>query len=365
MLSVRDLLRLACVPRIGPQKIRALVAHFHNPAEALKASPRELIRVPGIEKKLASNIVHNKGSEKFADEQLRRLNKIGARIVTIWDSEYPDLLKKIYDPPAFLYVLGKFISHDKNSIAIVGTRHPSPYGQLVAEMITRELAQFGLTVVSGLARGIDTLVHSTTLKASGRTIAVLGSGLDVPYPPENRKLLEVIAEQGAVTSEFPMGAKPDATNFPRRNRIISGLSLGTVIVESGEDGGAMITASTALDQDREVFAVPGNINEKRGAGPNKLIREGRAKLVQKVEDILEELGPQLRHLLKREHAAEASVELTLFEKRILDVLCFEPIHIDALAEQAETSTADALVNLLSLEFKGLVRQLPGKMFLKL
>ncbi|MBF8295410.1 MAG: processing protein [Bacteroidetes bacterium] len=364
MFKVRDLLILSFVPRIGPHKIRALVTHFHDPSAILKASPRDLIRVPGIDKKLASNIVHNNGGEKFADEQLKRLNRIGGRILAIWDSEYPDLLKRTYDPPALLYMLGHFMSNDKNAIAIVGTRHPSLYGQTTAEIFVRELAELGLTVVSGLARGIDTQAHSTALKSRGRTIAVLGSGLDVPYPPENRKLLEAIADQGAVVSEFPMGAKPDATNFPRRNRIISGLSLGTVIVESGEDGGAMITASTALDQNREVFAVPGNITEKRSAGPNKLIREGRAKLVQRVQDVLEELGPQMRHLLKKERAIDPPVELTLFERNILDTLGDQPIQIDTISELAETSTADALVNLLSLEFKGLVRQLPGKMFVR-
>jgi DNA processing protein len=188
--------------------------------------------------------------------------------------------------------------------------------------------------------------------------------LDVPYPPENRKLLENISEEGAVLSEFPMGAKPDAPNFPRRNRIISGLSLGAVIIESAEDGGAMITATTALDQDREVFAIPGNITEKRSSGPNKLIREGRAKLVSSVEDILEELRPKLRHILKKEREPEPAVEVTIFERTLLDVLGTEPLHIDAIAEQTAMSTSDALVNLLSLEFKGLVRQLPGKMFIK-
>lgn len=364
MFSVRDLLELASVQRIGPQKIRKLVAHFQTPTEVLRASPRDLIRVPGIEKKLASNIVHNKGGGRFADEQLRLVNRIGARIITIWDAEYPELLKKTYDPPAFLFVLGKFNARDKHSLAIVGTRAPSSYGQHVAETLARDFTQLGLTVVSGLARGIDTMAHAATLKAKGRTIAVIGSGLDVPYPPENRNLQELIANQGAVVSEFPMGAKPDATNFPRRNRIISGLSLGTIVVESGEDGGAMITASTALDQNREVFAIPGNITDKRSAGTNTLIREGRAKLVQRVEDILEELGPQLRHLQKKDGAPERTVDLTLFERKVFDKLSSEPIHIDELADLAETSTADALVSLLSLEFKGLVRQLPGKLFLK-
>jgi DNA processing protein len=365
MFSVRDLLHLASTPKIGPHKIRLLVSHFRDPGEVLKASPRALIKVPGIDKKIASNIVHNKDGERFADDQLKRVNRLGARIITIWDTEYPELLKRIYDPPALLYVLGKFTAVDRSAVAIVGTRTPSAYGQLVAESFSRDLALLGLTIVSGLARGIDTLAHSATLKAKGRTVAVLGSGLDVPYPAENRKLLEAVAAQGVVVSEFPMGTKPDGPNFPRRNRIVSGLSLGTVVVESAEDGGAMITASTALDQNREVFAVPGSIMEKRTAGSHKLIREGRAKLVQNVEDILEELGPQMRHLLKREHALEVAIEMTLFEKKIYDVLKNEPIHIDALAELAETSTADALVNLLSLEFKNLVRQLPGKMFIRL
>lgn len=365
MLKVRDLLLLSFVHRIGPRKIRVLISHFGDPAAVLRASPRELIRVPGIEKKLASNIIHNTGAEEFADDQLRRLNRIGGRIITFWDSEYPDLLKKTYDPPVLLFALGHFTTNDKNALAIVGTRRPSHYGQSVAEMFSRAFAELGLSIVSGLARGIDTYVHATTLQSKGRTIAVIGSGLDVPYPPENRKLLETIASHGVVVSEFPMGSKPDATNFPRRNRIISGMSLGTLVVESGEDGGAMITASTALDQNREVFAVPGNVTEKRSAGPNKLIREGRAKLVQRVDDIVEELGPHLRHLLKRERSVEPVVEMTLFEKNILNVLKNEPTQIDSIAEDAGTSTADALVNLLSLEFKGLVRQLPGKLFVKM
>ena len=365
MYNVRDLLQLSAVPKIGPRKIRALVAHFCDPSEVLRASPRDLIRVPGIEKKLASNIVHAKGTLAFADDQLKRLNRIGGRILTIWDSDYPDLLKKTYDPPTLLYLLGRFLPADKNAIAIVGTRRPSPYGQTVAEMRTKELSALGFTITSGLARGIDTIAHTTALKSGGRTIAVIGSGLDVPYPPENRKLLEAITLQGAVVSEFPMGAKPDAVNFPRRNRIISGLSLGTLVVESGEDGGAMITASTALDQNREVFAIPGAITEKRSSGPHKLIREGRAKLVQQVDDILEELGPQMRHLVKKQRAPEPVIELTMFERNIYNALSEQPVHIDSLAEIVNTTTADALVNLLSLEFKGLVRQLPGKMFVRI
>ncbi|MBI3003959.1 MAG: DNA-protecting protein DprA [Ignavibacteriales bacterium] len=365
MFDVRDLLRLASVPRIGHQKIRALVSHFKDPAAVFKASPREITKVPGIVKDMAVAIAHQEDGESFADEQLKRLKKLGGRIITIWEKGYPDLLKKIYDPPAYLFVLGEFAETDRYSIALVGTRLASSYGRIVAENFSKELARLGITTVSGLARGIDTIVHEATLKSSGRTIAVIGSGLDVPYPPENLPLLQKIAKHGAVVSEFLMGTSPDATNFPRRNRIISGLSLGTVIVESAENGGAMITASTALDQNREVFAIPGRVHEKRSAGPNKLIQEGRAKLVLNVEDILDELKQQFREFLKREHEPELPVELTLFEHKILDVLKSDATHVDTIAEDAQISPADALVNLLSLEFKGLVKQLPGKMFIKL
>ncbi|MBI5464913.1 MAG: DNA-protecting protein DprA [Ignavibacteriales bacterium] len=364
MHDIRSLLILSTVPRIGPVKIRALVSHFGSSADVLKATARELIQVPGIDKKLASNIVHRKDADRFADDQLKRLNKVDGRIVTIWDKEYPELLKRIYDPPVLLFVLGKFSPHDKYSIAMVGTRHPTGYGQAVSESLSERLVRIGVAVVSGLARGVDTIVHSTVVKLGGRTIAVIGSGLDVPYPPENRKLLERIAEDGVVVSEFSMGAKPDATNFPRRNRIISGLSLGTVIIESAEDGGAMITASTALDQNREVFAVPGAITEKRSAGTNRLIRDGRAKLISSVEDILVDLEVQLKPILKGMHVVQPTVELNLFEQKIFDLLNSSPIHIDTLAELASATTSDALVALLGLEFKGLVKQLPGKLFIK-
>lgn len=364
MFDIRDLLCLLSVSRVGSYKVRALVSYFKDPAEVLRASPRELIRVPGIEKKLASNIAHHSGGMKFANSQLKLVNRIGAHIVTIWDNEYPELLKKIYDPPVLLYVMGHVLPRDKDSLAIVGTRLPSQYGQTIAESIARELALLGFCIVSGLARGVDTIAHASTLKSDGRTIAVIGSGLDIPYPPENQKLMDAIAKQGAVVSEFPMGTEPDAVNFPRRNRIISGIARGTVVVESAEDGGAMITASTALDQNREVFAVPGSILEKRSAGPNRLIKEGRAKLVQRLDDILEELGPQIRHGRRGEESHPVIPDLSLFEKRVFDALSSDPIHIDALTEKIAMSSADALVNLLSLEFKGLVKQMPGKLFVR-
>lgn len=364
MINVQELLKLSSVPRIGPQKIRALVNHFKSPETVFEATARELISVPGIDKKLAANIIHHKIGDKFANEQLKRLNKIGGRIISIWDNEYPDLLKKIYDPPVLIFILGKFNEKDSRSISIVGTRHPTQYGQTVSEYFTKELAKQDITIVSGLARGIDTIVHSSAIKYGTRTIAVIGSGLDVPYPPENKKLLDRIAEKGVVVSEFPMGTKPDAPNFPRRNRIISGLSLGSIIVESAEDGGALITATTALDQGREVFAVPGNITEKRSNGPNKLIREGRAKLICNMQDIFDELGKQLQLNFYQE-TTKPLLELNPNERILYQLLSDLPLHIDDIAEQSNLSPSDALVNLLSLEFKGAIRQLPGKMFVRL
>jgi DNA processing protein len=364
MFDVRDLLTLSAIPGVGSNRLRALISHFRDPAAVLHASPRELTKVNGIDKKTAINITRFRDGRKFADEQLSRLNKIGGRLITYWDEEYPSTLKKIYDPPSFLFLLGSFVPNDMYAIAVVGTRAPTTYGKILAERFSSQLVEMGLTVVSGLARGIDTIAHTSALKAGGRTLAVIGSGIDVTYPPENKRLAERISNHGAVLSEYEMGAKPDAVHFPRRNRIISGLSLGTLIVETAESGGAMITASTALDQNREVFAIPGPITESRSSGTNRLIKEGRAKLVQNLDDILSEVGAKLGPLLKRGEKKE-EVALSLFEKRLLDCLEHEPMHIDAIAAKTELAISDALVNLLSLEFKGLIKQLPGKMFIRI
>lgn len=362
-MNIRDLLRLSSVPRLGPLKIRALLARFDDPAVVLQKSPRELAKTPGIDKKLAAVIAHHDGS-RFAESQLHMMNRIGGRFVSLWDPEYPDLLKRIYDPPPLLYVLGAIEPADKVSLGIVGTRKPSPYGRATTEIFASRLVGVGMTIVSGLARGVDTHAHTAALNEGGRTIAVIGSGLDVPYPPENRSLMERITRQGAVLSEFPFGTQPEPSNFPRRNRLISGISLGTVVVESDENGGAMITASTALDQNREVFALPGMISEKRSIGPHRLIQQGRAKLVHSVEDILDELQPLagIRGSRHKEHPPIP--ELSLFERRIFDLLPQEPMHIDSITEASELSTSDTLVTLLSLEFKGLVKQMPGKYFQK-
>ncbi len=365
-INIHDLLRLAMIPGIGANRLRALVSHFGSPTEVLHASPRELVHVEGIEKKLASAIAHYPTSSEAADRQLSLLNKVNGHIITLWDDEYPEYLRRIYDPPPILFARGRLLPADKFSIAVVGTRRPTAYGKLIAERFARELAEQGLTIISGLARGIDTIAHHATLKSGRRTIAVIGSSIDIIYPPENKKLVEMIEanENGAVVSEFFMDTKPDPGNFPRRNRIISGMSLGTLIVETAENGGAMITASTALDQNRELFCIPGNITEKYSAGTNRLIRDGHAKLVQNVEDILSELESVLRPILKTT-APKQVAQLTAFEQKIIDTLTSDPVHIDTIAERSNFSTSDALVNLLSLEFKGIVKQLPGKMFVRM
>jgi len=363
-MDVRSLLVLSMVQGIGAARLRALVNHFGDPESVLEASERELTSAEGIDRGLAKKIRAERNFEKEVQVQLSRLNKSEARIITFWDREFPENLKKIYDPPVILFVRGEISSADKYSLAIVGTRNPTTYGKHIAEKFAAELSEKGITIVSGLARGIDTTAHATTVRSGGRTIAVLGSGVDVIYPSENRRLSEQILLNGAIISEYYMGAKPDAVNFPRRNRIISGISLGTIIVETDVNGGAMITASTALDQNREVFAVPGNVTEKNSHGTHKLIKEGRAKLVEKIDDIVEELHYKLKPILKDQLKTQAKVQLSIFEQKLFDALGDEPIHIDVLAEKCAMAISDLLVQLLSLELKGVVKQMPGKYFQK-
>jgi DNA processing protein len=262
-------------------------------------------------------------------------------------------------------VKGTLSKQDKYAISIVGTRLPTSYGKVIAEKFAKELAQKGLVIVSGLARGIDTISHWAAVQSSGRTIAVMGSGLDHIYPGENKKLAEKIIEQGALISEFPMGTKPDAVNFPRRNRIISGLALGTIVVEAGLKSGALLTANYALEQNREIFAVPGNINSPKSLGTNQIIKDG-AKLISSANDVLIELEPQLKHFLKEDEAKsrELPQDLSELEKMLLETLTNVPIHIDKLAKVIGKSTAETLSALLPLEFKDLVKQLPGKLFVR-
>jgi DNA processing protein len=356
---------LLSIDGIGPVKVINLLNHYANLEEIFSATKHSLIQTEGINYTLAERIIAapkslNPIQEKLLIE-LESLDKISARLICFWDKKYPELLKRIYYPPLILYTLGNLVESDNYSVAVIGTRHPSNYGRIMAEKFASELAQQSITIVSGLARGIDSIAHKSALKNGGRTTAIIGSGLDVIYPSENKKLFYEIVENGVVISEFELGTKPDAQNFPRRNRIISGISLGTLVIETRENGGAMQTASYALDQNREVFAIPGNLGSKESEGTNSLIQRSEAKLVKEPKDILIELGSKLRPFIQKE-IPRPTVQLTLFEEKIYQVLSNEPKHIDDIAIQANSTVADCLVYLLSLEFKGIIRQLPGKMF---
>ena len=367
-LSFNDLVNLRLllsVDGIGAGKLRNLLKQFRSLGNILSADLKSLSSVENISLNQAKRIIDGKKSKDDiqvkVEKDIAHLSKIGAGIITVWDSSYPSILKKIYDPPLVLYVIGKFTEKDNYSIAIVGTRKPTNYGSVQCERIAGELASQNITIVSGLARGIDSIAHKSALKNSGRTIAIIGSGLDVIYPPENRKLFNEITQNGAIISEYPLGTKPDAQNFPRRNRIISGLSLGCLVVETALTGGAMQTAAFALDQNREVFAIPGNLGVRQSEGTNRLIQKGEAKLVVNAEDILVELELKLKPVIGK-NIPKPSVELNMFEEKILTILQDDPLQIDKISTLTELSTSECLVHLLSLEFKGLVKQLPGKIF---
>ncbi len=358
---------LLSIEGIGPLKVFSILSKLDTIEKITSANINNLSEIEGINKTLASKILRSiefiQQSEKKVELIIDSLLRINANIITYWDDEYPELLKRIYYPPIILYTLGKFSINDINSVAIVGTRQPTNYGKLSAEKFSIELAKNNITIVSGLARGIDSVAHQAALKAGGRTIAVVGSGLDVIYPPENKKLFDEIKEKGIIISEYELGTKPDAQNFPKRNRIISGLSLGSIIIETKLNGGAMQTAAYAIDQNREVFAVPGNINSKNSEGPNTLIQRGEAKLILNSEDVLLELKMKIKPEIGI-NIPKPSIELSLFEEKIFAVLNNQPMHIDEISCITCMSVADCLVNLLMLEFKDLVKQLPGKMFIK-
>ena len=330
----------------------------------LEASKKELLETERISPKLVENILTSgkdfKVTQQALETELATLEKLGGNIITFWDDDYPLLLKNIYSPPLILYILGDVGFLNNNIIAIVGTRTPSDYGKIHTEKFATELSKAGIVIASGMARGIDSIAHNSALNSGGKTIAIIGSGLDIIYPPENRSLFNRIKENGCIISEYPLGTKPDAPNFPKRNRIISGISLGTLVMETRTNGGAIQTAGHALTQNREVFALPGNITSPQSEGTNQLIKRSEAKLVQNVEDILIELNITSENSVTRNLS---NIELSLFEENILDKLSAEPIHVDDLAEISSIPVSECLVYLLQLEFKGLVKQLPGKMFI--
>jgi DNA processing protein len=356
------------VLRIGP------FWAFGSPRRVFEATLLELEQTAGLNHKTARNIKDFRDWDRARAESARA-EREGVSIVTVKDPGYPEHLRRIYDHPPLLYIKGT-LQADDVPVAVVGSRNASPYGRYVTDRLCRELAHRGVTVVSGLARGIDTCAHRGALAGRGRTIAVMGCGIDVIYPLENRKLHGEIIASGAVVSELPFGTEPDRPHFPARNRIISGLSLGVLIVEAGEKSGSLITARCALDQGREVFAVPGSIDLPGSRGTNKLLRQG-AKLVESVEDILEEILPQLEHppaapqRQKSEHAsmpgshaapARGREDLTEKESRLLGFVTEKPLDADTIINRSGLAAAEVLAVLLSLELKGHILQLPGKLF---
>jgi DNA processing protein len=351
-------LALNMVPGVGPITYRNLLDKFKNPQRVFTASSRELASVEGIGEKIMKAI-KDFPAQEIGEKELRKAERLGAVILTLRDQSYPRNLLQIYDHPPLLYVRGTLHEKDSLSVAIVGSRKGSPYGRVVTKRIGKELSSAGVTVVSGMARGIDTIAHLGALEAGGRTIAVLGCGIDIIYPPENRRLFFNIINHGAVISEFPLSTPPEGKNFPKRNRVISGLSLGVVIVEATADSGSLITAFHALEQGRDVFAVPGNVGVATSQGTNRLIKQG-AKLVECVHDILTEIFPQYQGNVSDEEPQVLSDE----EKSILQLLSHTPMHIDEISRMSHKEIHRVSIILLDLELKGLVSQLGGKMFVR-
>lgn len=349
---------LSMVKGLGPRRIKGLLNEVPSPKVLFSLKESDLREIRGISSSLAGEI-SNFSEWKRAEGVLKDCEKEGIVIVPFQSNEYPEGLKEIPDPPPLLYTIGSLEYEDRFSLAIVGPRNPTDYGIRVADMMASSLSRSGITIVSGMARGIDTAAHIGALKTQGRTIAVLGSGINVPYPPENRGLMKQIARQGAVISEFPPGTLPEKGNFPRRNRIISGISLGVLVVEAAKKSGALITAHYALEHNRDVFAVPGMITSGRSAGTNKLIRSG-AILVERPEDILEEIAPQLKGYLKEKRGTDLS--LTEEERNIVSFLSPEPVHIDEIKRATNLPTERLLALLTGLELRGIIEQRPGKRF---
>jgi len=350
---------LKSVPLVGNVTFCRLLHHFETPEQVFKASAEELAAVPGLSAAAAAQI-RTHDYREGADRECASLHRTGVRIVDFLSEEYPKILMEIPDFPPFLYVRGALRSAE-TSIAVVGSRRASSSGQSITERLARDLALRGITVVSGMARGIDTAAHRGALKGGGRTIGVLGSGIDVIYPPENRKLFEEVAGQGAVVSEFPLGTAPLAENFPRRNRIISGLSRGVLVIEAVANSGSLITARYALEQGREVFAVPGNINFPGSRGPNQLIKEG-AVLAESVDDILENL-PHHGVPPAAESPAAPSFSLTPQEASIYTLVANSPLHADEITVKCGLTAGEVSAMLLRLELKGAVTRLPGNYFM--
>jgi DNA processing protein len=362
MLSTLHILTLGFLPGITSTALRGLVESGVPFREIVQAPPEDLASV-GLRRQTIESLSNIVPYLERATRQIETAEKHEASIVHYWNDAYPERLRQIYSPPSALYVKGTLTEEDGRAIAIVGTRSASVYGRLAAERYAEEFVTAGITVVSGLARGIDTYAHAAALKAGGRTIAVIASGLDEIAPTYAAQLAERITDNGAVVTEYPFGVKALPAYFPQRNRIISGMTTATTVVESDERGGAMITAGFARDQGRELFAVPGPIYSPKSRGTNLLIRTDRARLTQAPADMLDSLGYHITAAHTVGNVPRPG-ELNAFEQRIYEALDGEPRHVDTICETTGLAASEVLVNLLSLEFKGLARQLAGKMFVR-
>ncbi len=370
--SLRAWLELRAIEGLGDVGLVRCVRALGGAEAVRNASTDALLKI-GCSPVLAERIQRGPDAQvrRQIDRELQAIERVKVTVLTCLDAAYPERLTMIPDPPPLLYVTGKLDRRDNYAVAIVGARRATPAGRVLTEELSRDLATAGFTIVSGLARGVDAAAHRGALSAKGRTLAVLGCGADLTYPPEHKKLREEIQASGAVISELPIGAAPHSYHFPRRNRIISGLSFGVVVTEAAVQSGSLITAKLAAEQGREVFAVPGPVKGENSGGPHGLIKQG-AKLVERAQDVIDELLPQLDGSF-RARAAGASggaprhskSELGKSEARVYDALSYEPMHVDAVIEKTGLAASEVTALLLALELKEYVRQLPGHTYLRL
>lgn len=357
-MYLQYLLALHSINGMGSQRLKAILEHYGWDTAMAWEDYRNWQEVKSFTREVAANLILGRTLIN-AEAGYESFLSFGASIITLHDSFYPERLKEIFDPPVLLFYKGELPQDDDICLAMVGSRRATAYGRQVAEILSRDLADEGIWVASGMARGIDSICHQSAIAAGGKTVAVLGSGLDVIYPPENKELYHQIIASGAVISELPLGAAPLARNFPMRNRIISGLSRGVMVIEAGEKSGTLLTVDRALEQGRDIFAVPGPITSSLSKGTNNLIRQG-AKPVTIAQDVWEEYYPESRRQQTAGISKKAAV-LSPEEKQLFELLQ-EPLHFDVLAERLEI-TPQRLASLLTvIEIRGLVRQLPGKYY---
>jgi DNA processing protein len=357
--EIRHILALLEIKDLGSVSIRKIIQTFGSAHKVFYSEPEEIVSLTGIKLDTAKKIKSFSNWQKI-DDLTNQCEKKQIKIMTINDESYPQLLKEIYDPPVVLFCKGILLPQDNFGLAVVGSRQLSDYGKRVTEKFAFELASCGITIVSGLARGIDSVAHISALSAQGRTIAVLGSGILKIYPPENKKLSEQIIQRGAILSEFYPETPPKRENFPKRNRIISGMTIGTLVTEATTNSGALITAKLALEQGREVFAVPGNITSKNSEGTNFLIKRG-AKLVQKIEDILEEIKPFIPSLKETYISLESTIKVDLNdEENAIFSLLDKPLNLEEIVLKTGFGISRILEILLKLEINGLISRFEGK-----